>query len=61
MYVCIKAKTIKSYFNLFRVHSLKIDKKTIRKKNKQSKRGSSEMLMLLLSGVKDLKKFNLVN
>ena len=42
--------------NPFRVHSLKIHKNTLRQKSKQRQRGSGEMLMLVISGVKSLEK-----
>ena len=51
-YNCIETKIVFILYKYIR---------NIEKKRKQSKRGSSEMLMLVLSGVKTLKTFNIVN
>ena len=57
----LKQKPLKGISASFHAHFLKIPKKILRKKSKQRKERSCEMLMLVLSGAKALKMFNFMN
>ena len=54
-YDCVKTRTIKRYFNLISFPFFKNTSENIRT------RGSDEMLMLVLSGIKAMKMLNFVN
>ena len=57
----IKQKPLKNISTSFWVYSLKIHKETLLKKTSKEKVGPVRCIMLVLSGIKALKMFNLVN